>query len=220
MHECSCGAGDHLSVLYPLPPRGPLVLNSGHQPWCRYFYLLSHLPCPGPFLYAIVLWKKPPCPENLVPFLGIFHYIPLVCLTSSSLPLPADTVRGVQFVRFCFLAWAAMGCCAQAFGWHFQCCLSVRAQELLFVACQYYVKNNTVVVVLLLFHSLAEISLFFSLPLSSLAFFETRSQQAAHTGLKLTVLLPHGFPSAGLVHLYREPFTPGARSPSVVEKSI
>ena len=68
-------------------------------------------------------------------------------------------------------------------------------------------KNNTVLVVLLLFHYLAEISLFFSLPLLlPLAFFETRSQQPAHAGLKLTVLpllLPKCRIPAGvwLVHL-------------------
>lgn len=72
------------------------------------------LVCPLSFLYA--LWKKLPCPENIIPFLGTFSYIPLVCLTSSPLPFPADIVYCIQFIRFRFLAWLPRHCHGLAFG--------------------------------------------------------------------------------------------------------
>lgn len=119
---CAClnahvEAREQLFIISLLPPRGSLVLNAGHQAWCRYFYLLSHHACPGPFLHAVVLWKKPPCPENIIPFVGVFRYIPSVCLTSSSLPFPADIVCCIQFIRFCFLAWPPRHCHVLAFSW-------------------------------------------------------------------------------------------------------
>jgi hypothetical protein len=96
----------------------------------------------------------------------------LVCLTSSSLPFPADIVCCVQFIRFCFLAclprgtvvsWPSVG--------HFPLpfvCEGLGAVTIcrLSLAVNYGRQKQYYSGCITPFPSLAEISLFFSLPLS------------------------------------------------------